>query len=146
MILPQPDSPTSAKVSPRSMVERQPVDRAHEAGVGIELGLEALDREHGERRSPVARDDGAGAACRPAGPRLRPPDAERAGARIEGVAHGVGEQVAASTSVTMKPNAAANVHHTTGSRLISLRARLIMPPKLFIDGSTPTPTYDSTAS
>ena len=43
-------------------------------------------------------------------------------------------------------NAAANGHQTTGSRLISLRAKLIMPPKLFIDGSTPTPTYDSTAS
>ena len=47
---------------------------------------------------------------------------------------------AASTSVTMKPNAAAKLHQTSGSRLISLRARLIMPPKLFIDGSTPTPT------
>jgi hypothetical protein len=40
----------------------------------------------------------------------------------------------------MKPKAAAKDHHTTGSRLISLRARLIMPPKLCIDGSTPTPT------
>ena len=46
----------------------------------------------------------------------------------------------------MNVKAAANGHHTTGSRLISLRAKLIMPPKLFIDGSTPTPTYDSTAS
>ena len=48
--------------------------------------------------------------------------------------------------VTMKVNAAANGHQTTGSRLISLRAKLIMPPKLFIEGSTPTPTYDNTAS
>ena len=46
----------------------------------------------------------------------------------------------------MNTNAAASDHHTIGSRAISSRALLIMVPKLFIDGSTPTPTYDSTAS
>ena len=46
----------------------------------------------------------------------------------------------------MKPNAVASVHHTTGSRDISLRALLIIVPKLLVVGSTPTPTYDSTAS
>ena len=51
-----------------------------------------------------------------------------------------------STSVTMKPNAVARVHQTTGSRDISLRALLIIVPKLFVLGSTPTPTYESTAS
>jgi ABC-type microcin C transport system duplicated ATPase subunit YejF len=56
------------------------------------------------------------------------------------------ELLAASTRLTMKKKAAANDHHTVGSRAISLRDRLIMPPKLFIEGSTPTPTYDSTAS
>jgi len=40
----------------------------------------------------------------------------------------------------MKVNAETKLHQTTGSPLIWLRARLIMPPKLFIDGSTPTPT------
>ena len=46
----------------------------------------------------------------------------------------------------MNANAAASVHHTTGSRDISLRALLIIVPKLFVVGSTPTPTYESTAS
>jgi len=42
----------------------------------------------------------------------------RGGSRVsvvERVAHAVGEQVAARTSVTMKANAAANDHHTSGS-------------------------------
>ena len=46
----------------------------------------------------------------------------------------------------MNANAAASVHQTIGSRAISRRAALIIVPKLFVDGSTPTPTYDSTAS
>ncbi len=46
----------------------------------------------------------------------------------------------------MKVNAVARFHHTAGSRDISLRARLIIEPKLDELGSTPTPTYDSTAS
>ena len=44
------------------------------------------------------------------------------------------------TSATMNANAAASVYHTTGSRDISLRALLIIVPKLFVVGSTPTPT------
>ena len=40
----------------------------------------------------------------------------------------------------MNENAAASDHHTIGSRAISSRALLIMEPKLFIEGSTPTPT------
>ena len=47
---------------------------------------------------------------------------------------------AASTSASMKLNAVASAHQTTGSRDISRRAALIMVPKLLVDGSTPTPT------
>ena len=46
----------------------------------------------------------------------------------------------------MKTNAAASAHQTIGSRAISRRAALIIVPKLVVDGSTPTPMYDSTAS
>ena len=46
----------------------------------------------------------------------------------------------------MNQNAAASAHQTIGSRAISSRALLIIVPKLVVDGSTPTPTYDSTAS
>ncbi len=46
----------------------------------------------------------------------------------------------------MKTNAVARFHHTIGSRAISERARFSIVPKLDIEGSTPTPTYDSTAS
>ena len=40
----------------------------------------------------------------------------------------------------MNANAAANGHHTTGSRLISLAREADHAAELFIDGSTPTPT------
>jgi len=40
----------------------------------------------------------------------------------------------------MKTKAAANDHHTMGSRAISRRALLIMLPQECMDGSTPTPT------
>ena len=46
----------------------------------------------------------------------------------------------------MNVKAVARFHHTSGSRDISLRARLIIEPNDDEFGSTPTPTYDSTAS
>ena len=46
----------------------------------------------------------------------------------------------------MNTNEAVSDHHTGGSRDISRRALLIMFPQLFMDGSTPMSTYDSTAS
>ena len=56
MLLPQPDSPTSAKVSPRSIARRQAVDRLDQAGVGVERDLQVVDRQHASsaRRSVVA--------------------------------------------------------------------------------------------
>ena len=44
------------------------------------------------------------------------------------------------TSTTIKPKAENRFHQTKGSRDISLRAVLIMVPKLLVLGSTPTPT------
>ena len=49
-------------------------------------------------------------------------------------------RLAASTRMNMAAKAAASDHHTTGSRPSSMRALLIMVPKLIIDGSTPIPT------
>ena len=88
----------------------------------VELDPEVVDVQHaqplaGLRRGRKVRARGSKASCTPSAKRL-----------------------AASTSVTMKPKAAAKDHQTTGSRLISARAKLIMPPKLFCEGSTPTPT------
>jgi len=50
------------------------------------------------------------------------------------------------TSVNINKNAASSGHHTTGSRAISRRELLIILPQLIDVGSTPTPTYDNTAS
>lgn len=48
--------------------------------------------------------------------------------------------LAASTRPNMKINAAMRLHHTIGSRANSIRAALIMVPKLTVPGSTPIPT------
>ena len=50
------------------------------------------------------------------------------------------KRFAAKTSVPMKRRAAAKFHQMTGERLISPAAALIIVPKLWITGSTPTPT------
>ena len=39
-VLPEPDSPTMPSVLPALERERDAVDRAHEAAVGLEVGLE----------------------------------------------------------------------------------------------------------
>ena len=44
-LLPQPDSPTTASVSPGAHRERHAVDRAHDAVAREEMGLEVLDLE-----------------------------------------------------------------------------------------------------
>ena len=49
-------------------------------------------------------------------------------------------RLAASTSTNMKMKAATRLHHTMGSRASSMRAALIIVPKLIIVGSTPMPT------
>jgi hypothetical protein len=49
-------------------------------------------------------------------------------------------RLAASTSANMKTKAAASDHQTIGSRASSMRAVLIMVPKLIMVGSTPMPT------
>src|SRR5690606_18972905 len=98
-------------------LDRQPqaVDGAHEPAVGIQFDLQPVDREHvqafgrrcsARRRARKLRARGSKASRTPSANRL-----------------------AASTTATMKPKAEAKLHQTTGSRLISLRARLIMPPK-----------------
>ena len=52
-VLPQPDSPTTPSVSPRSMREVDAVDRLHHAVVGGEVGLQAPDLE--QRRHQITR-------------------------------------------------------------------------------------------
>ncbi len=49
-------------------------------------------------------------------------------------------RLAASTRMNIAANAAASDHQTTGSRPSSMRALLIIVPKLVIVGSTPMPT------
>src|SRR5690606_9999613 len=49
-------------------------------------------------------------------------------------------RLAASTSTNMKQKAETSDHHTMGSRASSMRAILIMVPKLMVVGSTPMPT------
>ena len=49
-------------------------------------------------------------------------------------------RLAASTRMNMAANAAASDHQTTGSRPSSIRALLIIVPKLVMVGSTPMPT------
>src|SRR4029079_3717141 len=98
--------------------ELQSVDGLDESGVGIEDDLELVDRKHGAHTSFFTTPPGRrGLKRRERGSKAsRTPSANR---------------FAASTRLTMKKNAAANDHHTVGSRAISLRDRLIIPPKLF---------------
>ena len=52
-LLPQPDSPTIASVSPRAEREGHAVDGLDEAAARVEVGLQVLDLEHalvGRRR------------------------------------------------------------------------------------------------
>ena len=119
--LPQPDSPSSANVSPRSDVEATPSTGAHGAGAaGPRCGLQILSR--------------SAAVC---GMRLSVAVAAR-GSNASRTASA--NRLAASTSASMNTKADSSDHHTIGSRASSSRAPLIMLPKLIIDGSTPTPT------
>src|SRR4029079_2471713 len=56
------------------------------------------------------------------------------------------KRFAGRTIRNMNTNAAASAHQITGVAESSRRAVLIITPKLKLFGSTPTPTYDSTAS
>lgn len=103
-----------------------------------------------QRRALPARDPGGHRNDRP-----RPPDCprwlKRSSARREAPAghHARGskasrttsaKRLAASTSTNMKMKAAIRLHHTIGSRANSMRAALIIVPKLTVFGSTPIPT------
>ena len=44
-VLPEPDSPTTPSVLPRSSAERDAVDRVDGPAVGLEVGVEVLDLE-----------------------------------------------------------------------------------------------------
>ena len=50
--LPQPDSPSSAKVSPRSIVSDNAVDRAHDPLAAVDPGAKVLDLQ--QRRAHEA--------------------------------------------------------------------------------------------
>src|SRR6185503_20687882 len=126
-------------------LEVDPVHRAHGSGGRMKGGSQVSDLEG--RTADFAHHDGIGknrvrrrilrvhAGTKPMRTRGSKPSRTASATRF-----------AASTRANMKKKAAARDHHTTGSRPISRRAPLIMVPKLVVAGSTPTPTYDSTAS
>ena len=85
-------------------------------------------RRHRPRPSPAGRK-------RP----LKPPEAQLArGSKASRTTSA--NRLAASTSTNMKMKAAIRLHHTMGSRASSMRAALIIVPKLMVLGSTPMPT------
>ena len=94
-------------------LEVDAVDGPHHPVGRVELGAQPLDLEHGAHTRTRGSKPSRTASAK---------------------------RLAASTSANMKTNAAASDHHTIGSRAISMRAALIMVPKLMVDGSTPTPT------
>src|SRR5262249_23046978 len=96
-------------------LEVDAVHRAHSARRDVELRLEVRNLKQGVAHATFTR------GSKPS----RTASAKR---------------FAASTSANMNVNAVASAHQTTGSRDISMRAVLIMMPKLLVCGSTPTPT------
>ncbi len=62
-LLPQPDSPTTASVSPGMHVERHAVDRAHDAVARVEMRLQVVDASKRFRIAPplLAGEHGGGA-------------------------------------------------------------------------------------
>ena len=57
--LPQPDSPTSASVSPAAIERLDPVDHAHAAALAGKRDAQALDRQQGRAHRPSLRVRGS---------------------------------------------------------------------------------------
>ena len=125
--------------------QRQRVDGAHEPAVGIEVGREATS--HG---SAILCAGDASRACRRRCGRRARRRLDRCGRNARARGSNAPRTALAksridSTNATKNANAARRFHHTTGiARQLGARAVDIVP-KLLVVGSTPTPTYESTA-
>ena len=54
--LPEPDSPTSPRISPRASREDTPSTALHDAGLGVEMGLEVLDDDVAESAASLTAE------------------------------------------------------------------------------------------
>ena len=85
-VLPQPDSPTTASVSPRLTDEVDAIDRAHHAVVGLEPGLQIADVQQDFRHRPSQ-------CASMFDPRVRTRQASDHPPRIERVAQAVADEI-----------------------------------------------------
>jgi hypothetical protein len=104
---------------------------------GGDLETDPVDRR--EQRTPAGKSDPQIADVEQHGFSLPVhADPTRRGSKASRTASA--NRFAARTRMNMKTKAAASDHHTIGSRASSMRALLIIVPKLIIVGSTPMPT------
>ena len=122
-LLPQPDSPTIASVSPGIDVEAHAVDRAHDAVARVEVRLQVVDAQQRFAWRPWSQ------------PPRKP--------RVERVAHSIPEQI--HRQHRQRQEQAGN-RRMVGATWMRLRASAMMLPQLGMLGGVPAPMNDRMAS